>query len=249
MFEGLSIGELYPLNDLSHQVTGPLNAEGDAERESLHDEVLGRLRDFIVEGHLRPGERVPERRLCESLGVSRTPLREALKVLAAEGLVELLPNRGARIREFTKQDVQDIFEILAALEAAAGRLACSRISDEQVAVIEQLHYEMYGHYMRRELPDYFRLNQAIHERIVAASRNATLQASHRSFTSRMRRLRYSANTIKRDRWGQAMREHEQMIDALRRRDGQELGSILLEHLLNKGRAAAEATEESQSQFA
>lgn len=219
-----------------------VNAKIEEESESLHDEVLSRLRDFIVEGHLRPGERVPERQLCETLGVSRTPLREALKVLAAEGLVELSPNRGARIREFTPEDVREFFEMLAGLESTAGRLACERITEESVAEIEALHYQMYGHYMRRELPEYFRLNQLIHERIIAAAGNRALETYYHGLTARMRRLRYSANTIKRDRWGQAMREHEQMIDALRRRDGRELAEILHDHLINKWRAAAETLE-------
>ncbi|MDJ1159204.1 GntR family transcriptional regulator [Chelatococcus sp. SYSU_G07232] len=220
--------------------SSPLSAAGAPTRESLHDEVLARLRDFIVEGHLKPGDRVPERQLCETFGISRTPLREALKVLASEGLIDLLPNRGARVRKFTEKDVRDSFELLASLEAAAGRLACARISEAEVAEIERLHYDMYGHYMRRELPEYLKLNQAIHAAIVAASNNQALQAAHRSLTARMRQFRYSASTIKRDRWGQAMREHEQMIDALRRRDGRELGDILFEHLLNKLQAAYEA---------
>jgi DNA-binding GntR family transcriptional regulator len=204
--------------------------------DSLHHEVLTRLRDFIVEGHLKPGERIPERQLCEKFAVSRTPLREALKVLASEQLVELLPNRGARIRAFSAADIRDFFEVLAALESAAGRLACDRISDQEIAEVERLHFEMYGHYMRRELPGYFRLNQAIHERIMAASGNQALKAAYRSFTSRMRQQRYSANTLERDRWDQAVREHEAMVDALRRRSAQELGDILFLHLINKWRA-------------
>jgi DNA-binding GntR family transcriptional regulator len=199
------------------------------ESESLHDEVLSRLRDVIVEGRLPPGARIPERELCAEMGVSRTPLREALKVLAAEGLIDLLPNRGARVRRFTDEDVRNLFEILAALESAAGRLACSRIAEAEIAAIERLHYEMYGHYMRRDLPAYFRLNQAIHLSIVAAARNAALKETYQAFTARMRQFRYSANTIARDRWGEAMREHEQMLDALRRRNGEELASILFHH--------------------
>jgi DNA-binding GntR family transcriptional regulator len=226
--------------------THTLNSEHDAAPESLHDEILGRLRDFIVEGHLAPGERVPERQLCETFGVSRTPLRESLKVLAAEGLVELTPNRGARIREFTSEDIREFFEMMAGLESTAGRLACERITEEAIAEIEALHYQMYGHYMRRELPEYFRLNQLIHERIMTAAGNRALGATYRGLTARMRRLRYSANTIRRDRWGQAMREHEQIVDALRRRDGKALAEILHDHLMNKWRAATEALQDSDA---
>ena len=150
--------------------------EGSA---SLHAEILTRLRDFIVEGHLPPGARVPERQLCETLAVSRTPLREALKVLAAEGLIELLPNRGARVREFAEKDIREVFEIVAGLEFVAGRLACEAISDEEIATIERMHYDTYTHYMRRELGEYFQLNQKIHEAIVEASRNLILRSALR----------------------------------------------------------------------
>jgi DNA-binding GntR family transcriptional regulator len=209
------------------------------ESDSLHDEVLSRLRDFVVEGRWPPGARIPEKELCADIGVSRTPLREALKVLAAEGLIELLPNRGARVRRFTDADVRNFFELLAALESAAGRLACVRITDAEIAAVERLHYDMYGHYMRRELPPYFRLNQAIHLAIVAAARNPALKETYESVTARMRQFRYSANTIARDRWGEAMREHEQILDALRRRAGEELASILFDHLLKKYEAVSQ----------
>ena len=204
---------------------------------SLHGDVLARLRDYIVEGHLADGARVPERQLCEMLGVSRTPLREALKVLAAEGLVDLLPNRGARVRQLEEQDVRELFDVMGGLEALAGRLACENITDDQVQDIERLHHDMYGFYLRRDMHGYFGRNQLIHERIVQAAGNATLAAAYASFADRIRRVRYSANLAKRrDRWGEAMREHEAILDALRRRSGSELSDILFGHLRNKAEA-------------
>ena len=203
---------------------------------SLHEGVLTRLRDFIVEGHLPPGARVPERQLCETLGVSRTPLREALKVLAAEGLIELLPNRGARVRELTEKDIRELFDIVAGLEFVAGRAACETISDDEVAAIEGLHYDMYARYMRHELSDYFHLNQAIHQAIVDATRNATLQSAYASYNALIVRVRYAAN-LHRDRWSEAMREHEAIVDALRRRAGEELGLLMFRHMRNKCAAA------------
>ena len=96
----------------------------DREDQSLHDETLTRLRDHIVEGKLPDGGRIPERQLCEMLGISRTPLREALKVLAAEGLVELLPNRGARVRPLSERDLAELFDVMGGLEGLAGRIRC-----------------------------------------------------------------------------------------------------------------------------
>lgn len=213
---------------------------------SLHGEILGRLRDYIVEGNLPDGARVPERQLCELFGVSRTPLREALKVLASEGIVDLLPNRGARVRALNERDIRELFDVVAGLEALAGRLACEAIGDEEIAEIERLHHDMYGFYLRRDMHGYFDANQQIHRRIVAAARNTALAAAYDTYTARIRRIRYTANLAhKRDRWGEAMREHENMLDALRRRAGAELSDILFQHLRNKQAAAIEQLSDSQ----
>ena len=210
----------------------------EATPASLHAGLLIKVRDHIVEGHVADGVRVPERELCALFGVSRTPLREALKVLAAEGLVELLPNRGARIRPLSEHDVSELFDVVGGLEALAGRLACERITDGEIVEIERLHHEMYAFYLRRDMPAYFELNQDIHRRIVEASRNATLRTVYASLAARVRRVRYGANFARnRQRWGEAMREHEAILDALQRRAGDELSDILFRHLRNK-RAAA-----------
>ena len=217
-----------------------VGADPGREDLSLHDETLARLRDHIVEGNIPGGARVPERQLCQMLAVSRTPLREALKVLASEGLVELLPNRGARVRQLSEHDLGELFEVMGGLEGLAGRLACENITDAEIAEIERLHYEMYGFYLHRDMHGYFRVNQMIHQRIVEAARNAVLLGVYSSFAGRIRRVRYSANFARqRERWGEAMREHEAILDALRRRAGSELSDILFVHLRNKRTAAVE----------
>jgi DNA-binding GntR family transcriptional regulator len=222
-------------------------ADASREDQSLHDEILTRLRDHIVEGNIPDGSRVPERQLCEMLGISRTPLREALKVLASEGLVELLPNRGARVRQLSEHDLAELFDVMGGLESLAGRLACENITDAQIAEIERLHYEMYGFYLNRDMHGYFRVNQLIHHKIVEASRNTTLRNTYANFAGRIRRVRYSANFArKRERWGEAMREHETILDALRRRAGNELSDILFVHLRNKRTAAIEHLNEGDS---
>jgi DNA-binding GntR family transcriptional regulator len=207
--------------------------------------VLIRLRDYIIEGHLADGARVPERQLCEMFGISRTPLREALKVLASEGVVDLLPNRGARVRQVGVKELREMFDMMGGLEALAGRLACENITEAEIAAIEDKHHEMYGHYMRQDMANYFECNQQIHRMILMAGRNATLIPAHTGLSDRIRRLRFSANLArKRDRWGEAMREHEAMLDALRRRDGAELSDILFQHLRNKRDATVEYMLES-----
>ncbi len=203
------------------------------EAGSLHRELLEAVRELIVHGDLAPGSRVPERILCQRFGVSRTPLREALKVLAAEGLVTLLPNRGARVSAFDEGDLNDLFEVIGMLEAEAGRLACERMSDAAIAEVQALHYRMYAHFLREELPEYFQLNQAIHDAILQGAGNPVLVSAHKRVAGRILRARYMSNRLGPDRWKQAVEEHGRILDALVRRDGESLAGILRTHLANK----------------
>ena len=101
-------------------------------RRTLHDELVMLVRNMIIEGELRPGSRIAESRLCDHFGVSRTPLREALKVLSAEGLVQLLPNKGATVARVTRKEAEEIVPVLGAMEALAGELACASIHKDEI---------------------------------------------------------------------------------------------------------------------
>ncbi len=201
-------------------------------RRSLHDELAEQLRNLIVEGVLEPGTKVPERELCEQFGVSRTPLREALKVLAADGLVTLMPNRGAQVSKLTLAELEEVFPVMGALEALSGELACARITDEQMSHIRSLHSRMSEHYRACELERYFAVNEQIHEAILEAAGNDTLSAQYRSLSTRIRRARYIANMTP-ERWAQAVDEHEQILQALQERNAASLATILRTHLANK----------------
>jgi DNA-binding GntR family transcriptional regulator len=201
--------------------------------ETLHHGVLSALRDLIVHSELPPGTRLTEAVLCERLKVSRTPLREALKVLSHEGLIEILPNRGARVVRLLLEDIKYLFEVIAALESLAGRLACDRITDAEICEIKAVHYQMQASFIRRDLPEYFRLNQAIHKRIVEAAANPVLAKTHENLNARLLRARYLASQTDQDRWAAAMAEHELIMDALSRRAGEQMAELLREHLWHK----------------
>ena len=202
-------------------------------RTPLHAGLLDGVRALIDHGDLLPGARIPERTLCERFNVSRTPLRECLKVLAAEGLIELQPNRGARVATLDDGHLVHLFEVIAALEAEAGRLAASRITEPQLADITALHYRMYAHFLRSELPEYFALNQSIHAAILDAAANPVLAATHAGLAARITRARFMSNRIHPDRWQAAMDEHTAILAALTARDAPTLARLLAEHLHNK----------------
>ncbi|MGK7652555.1 GntR family transcriptional regulator [Roseovarius sp. MMSF_3350] len=201
-------------------------------RTSLHQELADGVRELIVSGQLAPGTKVPERELCEMFGVSRTPLREALKVLAFDRLVVLEPNRGAWVSQITLGDLEEVFPVMGALEALSGELACERITDEELREIRKLHDQMVGHFEARRLAEYFDLNQQIHEAILAAARNETLTVQYRSLATQVRRARFVANMTE-ARWKKATEEHEVIMACLEARDGDGLASILRKHLQNK----------------
>lgn len=198
-------------------------------RRPLHEEAVDRLRDRIVQGQLAPGARLNERVLCQQLGISRTPLREAFKVLATEGLVELLPNRGAIVAGLDPTRLEQTFAVMGALEALAGELACSNMTVQQLDDIRALHYEMLAAHARGDLDGYFRYNQAIHLKLAEASGNPVLAHTYRQLNANVRRARYMAN-LSRDRWDAAVREHEAILSALLARDAPRLKRLLADHL-------------------
>jgi len=200
--------------------------------EVLHLAVAQRLRALIVEGGIAPGQKLNERELAERLQVSRTPLREALKLLTAEGLVEHQPNRGAIAVQLSADDVAHAFELMATLEGMSGELACVRISDEELAELQALNFEMRAHHARRDLPAYYRLNARIHQAINRAARNPVLSEVYDRLNARLQALRFSSN-FDADKWDAAVRDHDAMIEALLARDGPKLRRILVAHMQHK----------------
>ncbi|MCO5107687.1 MAG: GntR family transcriptional regulator [Burkholderiaceae bacterium] len=208
------------------------------DRRPLHEEVAERLRELITEGRLAPGARLNERVLCEEIGVSRTPLREAFKVLAAERLIELSPNRGASVAALSRGDVEQLFELMGALEALSGELAAARRTDAELDEIRALHFEMLAAHARRDLPAYYALNRQIHRAINRCARNAVLTETYDSINTRIQNLRFRSN-FNRDKWDAAVREHQRMLEALDARDGAGLRRLLEDHLRHKRDAVLE----------
>jgi DNA-binding GntR family transcriptional regulator len=202
------------------------------DRLGLSAAVCARLREMIIEGVLAPGTRLNERVLCEQLNVSRTPLREAFKTLAVEGLIVLQPNRGAVVAQMSVPEIEHTFEVMGALEGLSGELACARALDSEIAEVRALHFEMLAAHARRDLPAYYKLNHAIHDRMNAMARNPVLTETYQQINARIQSLRFRSN-FNQDKWDAAVREHGSMQEALERRDGNALRQIMQQHLRNK----------------
>ncbi|MDB5821731.1 MAG: gntR [Herminiimonas sp.] len=202
------------------------------ERQRLHDAVVEHLRNLIVEAVLAPGIKLNERELCETLGISRTPLREAIKVLAAEGLIEISPNRGATVSRMSEAETQETFELMSGLEAMSGELACERITAPELAQIKALHRAMLACKAHNDLSGYYARNQEIHNAINAAAKNSVLTQTYLAVNRRLKALRFKSN-FQAEKWERAVQEHEEMIEALEARDGKRLAGVLRGHLLRK----------------
>ena len=212
------------------QIAQP-KADAPIARQPLHELVAGRVRDMIIEGRLAPGDQVNESRLCAELGVSRTPMREAIRTLSGEGLIVLRPGRSTIVRAFTAEEARDMLDVIVEMEALAGQKACENATDAQIAEIASVHDQMLAHYEKSERLAYYKLNQQIHSMIVEASGNATLSEMHALLQGRMKRIRFVGHNAP-ENWQGAVAEHDQMIDALKIRDGRALAEVLRRHIGN-----------------
>lgn len=209
-----------------------MTAIGPIERRALHEDLAEHLRRAIIHGELAPGERISEKALCEQFAVSRTPVREALKILSAEGLVQLNQNRGAAVTELTRRDLEDAFPVMGALEALAGELAARNATDAQIGRMRVLQERMVAMYNKGDRRGYFRINEEIHQLILTAADNAFLARLIRTVSVQVRRARYQAN-LSPERWAQAVAEHEEILDAFEKRSAARLSRLLKHHLANK----------------
>ena len=214
-----------------------------SRRGKLHGSAVQTLRAMIVAGQIRPGEPLREQELCEELGISRTPLREALRTLAREGLVKLFPNRSAICAPVDIDEVGDLFQTISHIESLGAMLACQRAPDADIEAIFALHQRMMKWFAQRNLRRYIEANQAIHRKLMQASRNVVLIELWELLVPRVERARLIAN-LDPQRWHAAADEHEQMLVALKARDGNALAVLMSDHYLNGLVALRGAADES-----
>lgn len=202
------------------------------EHPTLAAVVAERLRQLITDGTLVPGVWLNERDLCERLRVSRTPLREAYRLLASDGLVVLLPKRGAQVVELSADDIANLFEVLAVMEGLAGKLAAERASDAELEHIADLHRQMLQAYAARDIKRYFEASMGTHVAISAAAHNPALAETYRRLNMRVQNLRYKSN-VEPDEWSAATADHEAFVAALLARDADTTERLMREHALEK----------------
>jgi DNA-binding GntR family transcriptional regulator len=214
---------------------------------SLHDEVATLLRDQIFGGKLAQGSFLDEAALCESLKISRTPLREALKVLAAEGLVRHEPRRGCFVNEVTEQDLDEIFPVIALLEGRCAYEAARNASDADLVALDALHERLALHAQARRINDYYATNFIIHEAIITLANNRWLAqaiADLRKILKLARQQQLHAP----GRLEQSLSEHLAIYAALRARDSEGADAAMRVHLTRQREALRALAREQKSRL-
>lgn len=205
------------------------------DRMSLHDQLVARLREMIVDGELRAGAPLPERMLCETFDVSRTPLREAFKILASEGLIELRPHRTPVITPINRNEIANMFAVMVALDGVAGARAATLATDEDIARLNGMHDQLVQLHRDASRPAYFRLNQEIHVEITKLAANPVLLNIWMTLHANIFRARAVANYDAR-RWTESVREHEAFMALLNARDATRFAASLSAHTRKTGDA-------------
>lgn len=200
-----------------------------APRRSLSDEAADTLRELILLEKLAPGMAFSERDLAEGMGISRTPLKEAIRVLESEGLIEYGPTRRPYVANPTVEELAQNLQVLGALESLAGELACTAATDAEIAEVAALCEQMNNAPEALDPLEYFKLDMAFHRKIIVAARNAPLIATHAQYNARLWRARFISSKRRGGR-NSALGQHIDIIDALRRRDATETARQMRRHL-------------------
>ena len=213
----------------------PPPAAAPLARRALYQDVAERLRQQIFARQLEPGSWIDEMKLCAEYGISRTPLREALKVLAVEGLVTMKVRRGAYVTEMSREDVSQVYHLLALLESDAAATVARQASDADRAQLEQMHARLEGQVRRRD--EFFATNERFHMALMEMAGNRwALQAV--TDLRKVMKLNRHHSLFKQGRLGESLAEHRALMQAISRRDGEAAAGLMKAHFASGLEAAA-----------
>ncbi len=200
--------------------------------KSLHDEVAQRIREMIRTGVLNKGDRLLEKELCNTLGISRTPLREALRGLASEGLVNIIPHRGAYVTKPSIREMREMFEVMSLLEGYCARKAAECMSYHHLETLLNLHNDLERHYEKRDAEAYLSVNHQFHATVQEAAGNKILCEIIDGLRDKVLLYRHRQLYLP-NRFDASIEEHRRIMDAFSKRDAQKAEEAMSTHLLNQ----------------
>lgn len=199
------------------------------QKKTLHEEIANNLREMIMSGELREGDKIRENELCDLMGISKTPLREALRVLSAEGLIHLIPNRGSFVTTPTFEEIKEMFDVMVALEGVCARTAVEKMSDQDFVKLDNLHRKLEQNFKRKDQKEYIRQNNLYHAFVQELAGNKTLNQIVNGLRQKILLYRFQSLNLP-GRFEQSIKEHRSLLAAFRNRDSGKAESLMKSHL-------------------
>ena len=199
------------------------------EKKTLHEEIANNLRELIMAGELQEGDKIKEDELCSSMGISKTPLREALRVLSVEGLIRLVPNRGSFVSTPTFEEIREMFGVMSLLEGVCAREAAEKMGEKDLAILEKLHKKLEENYQRKAQREYIRINNQFHSFVQELAGNRTLNQIVNGLRQKILLYRYQSLNLP-ERFAQSIREHRDLLEAFRKKDPKKAETLMRRHL-------------------
>ena len=203
--------------------------------KTLHQEIVAQIQEMIHKGILVKGQKIDEKRLCESMGVSRTPVREALRLLKSEGLIDLIPHKGAYVSQPCIEEINDMFEVMSVLEGTCARLAATNMKEKDFKRIESLHEELDEHYRNRDYEAYLKRNYVFHVFVQELAGNKVLNDVINGLRQKIQLYRQK-QLYQPERFEQSIQEHRDLLEAFRKKDPSSAESLMKHHLLMQCKA-------------
>jgi len=201
-------------------------------KKTLHEEIADNLREMIISGELKEGEKIKEGELCTFMGISKTPLREALRVLSAEGLIRLVPNRGPFVSKPTFDEIREMFDVMSVLEGVCARRVLEKMSNNDLALLEKLHNRLEENFERRDQRGYLHYNNQYHSFLQEVAGNKTLNQIVNDLRKKILLYRFQSLNLP-GRFESSIQEHRELLEAFRKRDPGKAESLMKNHLKNQ----------------
>ena len=214
------------------------------KKSTYHVKVADMLRDLIMTGKLKEGDKIKENELCETLGISKTPLREALRVLSVEGLIRLVPHRGSFVTKPTFEEISEMFAVMSLLEGFCAREACAKMTQKDFDRLEKLHAKLEENFVKSDQEEYIRINNQYHSFVQKIAGNRTLNQIVNGLRKKILLYRFQSLNLS-SRFEHSIREHRDLLDAFRQRDRASAETLMRQHLQNQSQALESLVEQSK----
>ena len=215
------------------------------KKATYHVQTADMLRNMIMTGKLKEGDKVNEGQLCETMGISKTPMREALRVLSVEGLIRLVPNRGAFVTKPEFEEIAEMFDVMSLLEGFCARRACEKMTSRDFAHLEKLHAKLEENFKQHNQVEYIRINNLYHSFVQEIAGNRTLNQIVDGLRKKILLYRFQSLNLP-DRFVSSILEHRNLLEAFRQRDYLKAETLMREHLQNQTMALEKLVEQSKA---